>query len=110
MYAAVKINVNEEGNATFPKIVGGGNHFVALKANGSVYTWGLNTNGELGTGDNNNKTEPTKAKYAKVESDGTITEEELIDVIDVAAGYNFSLARPCSRAWRTCLTSLVAPS
>ena len=92
MYAAVKINVNEEGNTTFPKIVGGGNHFVALKANGSVYTWGINTNGELGTGDNSNKTEPTKAKYAKQEADGKIIEEDLTDIIDIAAGYNFSLA------------------
>ena len=91
MYAAVKINVNGESNITHPKIVGGGNHFVALKADGTVWTWGLNSSGQLGLGDTENRNEPTKAKYAKVQADGTTIEEELTDVIDVAAGYNFSL-------------------
>ncbi len=50
--AAVKINVTGEGNLTFAKVIGGYNHFVALKGNGEVYTWGYNANGELGLGDN----------------------------------------------------------
>ena len=39
--AAVRINVTGEGNITFAKITGGYNHFVALKANGTVWTWGI---------------------------------------------------------------------
>ncbi len=58
---AVKVNVNGEGNITIPKIAGGNYHFVALKANGTVWTWGLNSNGQLGLGDTTNRTEPIKA-------------------------------------------------
>ena len=58
--ATVKINVNGSKNIVQPKIVGGGNHFVALKADGTVWTWGNNSNGQLGTGNNTSKTSPIK--------------------------------------------------
>ena len=52
------------------------NHTVALKADGTVWTWGLNSKGQLGQGTNTNILEPTKTS--------------ITDAIDVAAGENFT--------------------
>jgi len=41
------------------QVAGGAASSYALEANGTVYAWGNNTNGELGTGDNTNYTVPT---------------------------------------------------
>ena len=102
MYAAVKVNVNGESNTSHPKIVGGYSHFVALKADGTVWTWGLNDNGQLGLGDNVNRTEPQQAKYRYELEDGTIKEEELTDVIDVAAGsYHTLVLKSDGTVWAT---------
>ena len=57
-YAAVKVQVNGEQGRTAAKIVGGWNHFVTLKANGEVWTWGNNKYGQLGTGDKATQTLP----------------------------------------------------
>ena len=59
-YAGVRVQVNGEQGLTTAKIVGGWNHFVALKANGEVWTWGSNSNGQLGVSDKTNKQKPTK--------------------------------------------------
>ena len=88
--SAVRINVNGEGNITTPKIVGGSRYFVALKGNGTVWSWGLNSNGQLGVGDTTNRTEPTEVK-AEIEEDGEVEEEEITDAIDVAVGYYHTL-------------------
>ena len=91
LYTAVKVNVNGENGQVQPKIVGGYNHFVALKSNGTVWTWGYNTYGGLGLGDNTNRTEPSQAKYNYELEDGTIETAELTDIIDVVAGYYHTL-------------------
>ena len=91
IWAAVKVNVNGEQGQVQPKIVGGWNHFAALKADGTVWTWGYNTYGQLGVEDNTYKTEPMQAKYSYELEDGTIKTEELTDIIDVAAGYYHTL-------------------
>ena len=88
--SAVKINVNGEGNITTPKIVGGSRYFVALKGNGTVWSWGLNSNGQLGVGDTTNRTEPTEVK-AEIEEDGEVKEEEITDAVDIAVGYYHTL-------------------
>ena len=85
-YSAVKVNVNGNQGKTFPKIVGGNNHFVALKANGEVWTWGYNGYGNLGLGDNDKKTKPTRTNIYDSKSE---TEESY--GIDVAAGTQHSL-------------------
>lgn len=72
----VKIVVADREGTTRPKVVGGANHYVALKANGSVFTWGYNGNGQLGLGNTVNQTSPV---YANMDH-----------VIDVAAGANFT--------------------
>lgn len=72
----VKVTVPARDGITTPKIVGGANHYVALKADGTVWTWGLNTTGQLGLGDTTNRLEPVKTN--------------MTNVIDVAAGNNFT--------------------
>ena len=76
IYGTVKVNVNADDGVTYPKIEGGYNHFVGLKSDGTVWTWGYNGNGQLGTGDQTNRTEPTKTKVE--------------DAVDVTAGYYFT--------------------
>ena len=58
------------------KIVGGNNHFVALKTDGTVYTWGGNEYGQLGNGTNTNVLKPTKV---------------IENAIDVAAGEFYTM-------------------
>ena len=72
----IKVVVPAREGVTWPKISGGLNHYVALKADGTVWTWGLNNVGQLGLGNTSNMKEP---KY---------TEQK--DVIDIAAGGNFT--------------------
>lgn len=78
IYGSIKVNVNEIDGVTYPKISGGQNHFVALKSNGKVYTWGLNSNGQLGNGANTSQLEPKEVVGMN-------------DIIDVAGGYSFTL-------------------
>lgn len=77
IYGTVKVNVNEVDGVTYPKIVGGQNHFVSLKSDGTTYTWGLNDCGQLGTGDTTYRADPTKTS--------------INDAIDIAAGYKFTV-------------------
>ena len=76
VYGSIKVNVNVQGGIAQPKVVGGYNHFVGLKSDGTVWTWGYNGNGQLGTGDQTNRAEPTKTKVE--------------DAVDVTAGYYFT--------------------
>ena len=71
---AIKVNVTGEGNLTFAKIVGGYNHYVALKGNGTVWTWGRNNYGQLGLGDTTNRTEPEEVKAERTSEKGTTQE------------------------------------
>ena len=91
LVAKVRVNVNGDGNKAFAKIAGGNYHFVALKGNGTVWTWGLNSNGQLGLDDTTNRTEPTKIKAEVILDDGTTKEEEITDAIDIAAGANWTM-------------------
>ena len=68
-----------------PKIANGTSHAVALKTNGTVWTWGLNGSGQLGEGTKTNTNQPIQV----LDTDGLAY---LTDVIDVAAGTNFSVA------------------
>ena len=55
--AYIVVNVTKEGLIT-PQIKEGDNFTVALKANGTVWTYGLNDKGQLGNGTQNNSNEP----------------------------------------------------
>lgn len=76
MTTTVKIVVPARDGITWPKVSGGLNHYVALKSDGTVWTWGLNDYGQLGLGNTSNMLEPTATN--------------MTDVIDVAAGGNFT--------------------
>ena len=84
LYASVKINVNydKDNNVTEAKVEAGNNHFIALKSNGTAYTWGYNGYGQLGTGDGANRLTMTPVK---------INGEVATDIIDVAAATNHTL-------------------
>ncbi len=64
----VKIDVQEGKNFT-----------VALKQNGTVWSYGLNTNGQLGIGNNDNQTEPVEV-------------QGLDNIKQIATGYSHTLA------------------
>ena len=71
--AAIFVNVVPENKIAVPEVETANTHAVALKADGTVWTWGDNTNGQLGTGDNISKASPIKV---------TALEE----IIDISAG------------------------
>jgi len=63
-----------------PSIAAGGYHTIALQSDGTLYTWGLNNYGQLGTGDTTNRYTPTQ-----IGSDN--------DWVAIAAGYTHTIAR-----------------
>ncbi len=67
-----------------PMIASGSTHTVVLKPNGTVWTWGQDTYGQLGDNDSE-----TKAYAVEVVKEGNII---LDNVKEVAAGTAHSLA------------------
>lgn len=61
------------------KIAAGSNHTLALDKDGNVYSFGLNSNGQLGLGDVTLRNRPTKVSRLK-------------DIVDIFAGGNNSFA------------------
>jgi|GEM_PF-3359795 len=66
-------------------IAGGNSHSVALKSDGTVWTWGENRQGELGTGD----TVESRVPVQVVDSSG---KGHLTDIIAISAGMCHTLA------------------
>jgi alpha-tubulin suppressor-like RCC1 family protein len=58
----------------------GTSHVIALRTNGTLKAWGLNSNGQLGIGSTTNQSSPTDIST-------------LSNVVEIAAGDNFSMAR-----------------
>ena len=78
------------------KQYGGNNHFVALKANGTVWSWGYNGYGQIACGDTKNKVEPVQMKaqikYIDEDTEEEKTREEHIeDAIDIATGTYYTV-------------------
>jgi alpha-tubulin suppressor-like RCC1 family protein len=67
------------GSHAFIQVAAGGNHSLALKADGSVYTWGYNSNGQLGDNSIVSKSTPVLVSGSHA-------------FIQVAGGLNYSLA------------------
>lgn len=80
---AIKVNVNGKDGKTQAKIVGGYNHFIGLKADGTLYGWGYNGYGQLGLGDKTSRTKPEEIKMPETENDSY--------PIDVVAGNQYTL-------------------
>ena len=70
-----------QANSTFSAISATGNNSMAIASDGNLYSWGANSRGQLGVGDNEPKSSP-----AAVDLPGNLT------VIAVTAGYEFSMA------------------
>ena len=75
------------------KIVGGGQHAVALKSDGTVWCWGLNTNGQCGYGsrnnsdwDNGNYRRPSPTQ-SRIDANTVLT-----DIVDIGASSATSYA------------------
>ena len=74
----IDVNVLEDGAIATPKIASGKNHTIALKSDGTVWTWGYNAYGQLGIGTTTSMYVPTKVN--------------IDNVIDISAGDHFSMA------------------
>ena len=85
-YSSVRVKVNGEGNVAQPKIVGGNNHYIALKANGTAWAWGLNNYGQIGNGTTINIYEPQQVTIPMVNENGETIQQPISDIIDVACG------------------------
>jgi alpha-tubulin suppressor-like RCC1 family protein len=79
--APVQVGTDEDWAA----ISAGDIHSLAVKRNGSLWTWGGNSNGQLGYGTTTNQNMP---KLVSILSDGT----DITDIVAVAAGATHSLA------------------
>jgi len=66
-------------NSSVYMVSTGVNHYAALKSNGTVWTWGQNSLGQLGNGTTTSSSVPVKV-------------EGLSDIISVAAGQDFTAA------------------
>ena len=75
------------GKVTVPKLEIGATHTAALKTDGTVWTWGSNSYGQLGTGDNINKTMPVKVM-------------DIENAIDISVGsYNTVVVKDDGTVW-----------
>ena len=77
----VEVNVVNNLGKVEEKIISGASFTVALKQDGSVWSWGMNADGRLGVGDTTNRTEPTQV----LAPDG---KNKLTNAIDIAVGAN----------------------
>ena len=81
----ILIGVMPKGAVAVPKVAAGYNHGVALKSDGTVWTWGYNGYGQLGDGTTANKAIPMQVK-------GAGGSDYLTDVVDIEAGYHHGIA------------------
>ncbi|MCM1440369.1 MAG: hypothetical protein NC131_14365, partial [Roseburia sp.] len=58
---------------TLPQVVAGGDHFIALSADGTVYTWGGNSRGQLGTGTVDGNKKAGQTDYKPLEAKTTVS-------------------------------------
>ncbi|TVL99634.1 MAG: hypothetical protein CV087_17380 [Candidatus Brocadia sp. WS118] len=78
--SGLSVAQSETPTTAIPKISGGAYHSMALKSNGSVWTWGSNEYTQLGDGTNTNRSNPIQVSGLS----GVIT-------IDGGGGHNLAL-------------------
>ena len=76
---SVFVNVVAVGKMAVPEVEASDTHMVALKADGTVWTWGNNGSGQLGTGNRNSSATPVQVTA-------------LENIIDISIGYNNTFA------------------
>ena len=74
------VMTTEKEEQTVKQISVGDNHVVALTTNGEIFTWGLNTNGQLGNGSNASKNTPVKIDI-EVDDELQPVKEKFIKVV-----------------------------
>ena len=84
----VRVVIRPKDAVAMPMIAAGNAFGVALKANGTVWTWGSNINGELGSGKKNNTNLPVQVLTGEQDSDSGFLE----NIIQVSAGSNHVIA------------------
>lgn len=77
--------VQASGLTDMVAVAGGSNHSLAVKSDGSVYTWGGNNKGQLGY-----DPDPTTTTFEDSSTPGQVS--GLTDVVAVAGGTSYSLA------------------
>ena len=83
---AVQVKTNSSTFLTgIVGIATGGTHSLALKSDGTVWAWGLNSSGQLGNGTTTNQSYAVQVKL--------VGGAALTGIADIAAGANHSLAR-----------------
>ena len=87
----LRLGIRPKNSVAMPMVSAGSAHVVALKANGTVWTWGYNGNGELGDGKNRNTNIPVQVLTGAQDSNSGYLE----NIIQVAAGayHNLALAK-----------------
>lgn len=77
IYKYIQIDVVAKDSFTAAKLENGRDFTVALKADGSVWTWGRNQYGQLGLGNNNDYSEPQKVSII---DPNTKEEQKIVDI------------------------------
>lgn len=77
----VQVEVIPEDTEIKPQVSVGGSHTVSLRVDGSVWTWGQNTYGQLGTNDTISRDDPVKVVF-----------DNNVKIKAVSAGKDYSLA------------------
>ena len=72
-YTPVAVTGGALANKTVTQVTAGGGHMCALISDGTVACWGSNTEGQLGTGDDNNSSTPVAANVGAL-AGKTVTE------------------------------------
>jgi len=57
------------GVTSFSTVIAGNNHTLALDQQGRLWSWGLNTSGQLGLGDTDSRNRPTLVNYIRLTVD-----------------------------------------
>jgi len=70
----------------------GGYHSIALEANGTVYTWGSNYNGQLGDNTTSNRSTPVKVLKGTYSGTTYLGDDSNNEIISVALGESHSVA------------------
>jgi len=79
--AVIQVEVIPEQTEIKPQVSVGGSHTISLRANGTVWTWGQNTYGQLGTNDTISRDNPVQVTF-----DGNAK------IKMISAGKDYSLA------------------